>query len=106
MNEKYSVLLRPRTHALPPTPDLSTYLRPLLILRKDRGDLCVRTRRIMGYVTVDLACKRIFPSPGSRRRIFVREFGHGESIEERIPTLIVAAAEHSFNVKMCAFKIY
>lgn len=55
MNEKYSVLLVWSDAASYTTsPDLSTYLRPLLILRTDRGDLCVRMRRIMGYVTGDV----------------------------------------------------
>lgn len=51
MNEKYSVLLWSDAASDHPLPDLSTYLHPLLILRTDRGDLCVRTRHIIGYVT-------------------------------------------------------
>lgn len=55
----------------PPTsPDLSPYLRPLLILRTNRGDLCVRMRRIMGYVTDDVMLYNDFSENEKRRYFF------------------------------------
>lgn len=54
----------------PASPDLSTYLHPLLILPMDREDLCVRMGRIMGYVTGDVVIlKDFFP----KRVLFLRK---------------------------------